>query len=263
MATAVVAGAWTLLALVLFAEAFWRLRRRGRADHAGWDRALLFLMGLALVVGALVPPLEEAAEERLAAHMLQHVLIADAGPALILVALRGPLVFFLIPGAVLAPLARLAGLRAFLRFLLRPRVSFAFWAVALGVWHYPPAYEYALQYEAVHVLEHATFVIAGLLVWTQLVDPGRRGELRIAGRIALAAALFAAGQILADVLIFSFEPLYGVYGDEGDQQLAGLVMMLEQALTLGTCAALLVWAQHQEVVRREGAAIRPLGAREP
>jgi cytochrome c oxidase assembly factor CtaG len=263
MAMVLVAAAWALLALVLFAQAFVRLRRRGRADHAGWDRALLFLAGLALVVGALVPPLEEAAEERLSAHMLQHVLLADSGPALLLVALRGPLLFFLIPGEILAPLARLRALRAFLRFLLRPRVSFALWAVAIAVWHYPPAYEYALAHPAAHLLEHGTFVAAGFLIWTQLVDPARRGELRIAGRLALAAALFASGQILADVLIFSFEPLYGVYGDEGDQQLAGLVMMLEQALTLGTCTALLVWAQHQEVVRREAAAIRPLGAREP
>jgi cytochrome c oxidase assembly factor CtaG len=208
-------------------------------------------MGLALVVGALVPPLEEAAEERLSAHMLQHVLIADAGPALILVALRGPLVFFLIPGEALASLARLAGLRAFLRFLLRPRVSFALWAVVIAMWHYPPAYEYALAHPAAHVLEHASFIAAGFLVWTQLVDPARRGELRIAGRIALAAALFASGQILADVLIFSFEPLYGVYGDEADQRLAGLVMMAEQAVTLGTCVAFLVRAQRRDVVRRE------------
>jgi cytochrome c oxidase assembly factor CtaG len=203
-------------------------------------------VGLALVVGALVPPLEEAAEERLSAHMLQHVLIADAGPALILVALRGPLVFFLIPGEVLAPLARLRALRAFLRFLLHTRVSFALWAVVIAVWHYPPAYEYALAHPAAHVLEHASFIAAGLLVWTQLVDPARRGELRIAGRLALAAALFVAGQILADILIFSFEPLYGVYGDEGDQQLAGLVMMTEQALTLGTCVAFLLRAQRRE-----------------
>lgn len=262
MATLLVA-AWTLLAAVLFAQAFTRLRRRGRTDHAGWDRPLLFLAGLALVVGALVPPLEEAAEERLSAHMLQHVLLADSGPALLLVAVRGPLVVFLLPGAILGPLARFQPLRAFSRFLLRPGVSFAVWAAVIAAWHYPAAYEYALEHEPVHALEHASFLAAGLLVWTQLVDPARRGELRIAGRLALAAALFAAGQILADVLIFSFEPLYGVYGDEADQRLAGVVMMLEQALTLGTCAALLVWAQHQEVVRREAAAIRPLGAREP
>ena len=250
MATAIT-SAWALLAVVLFAQAFVRLRRRGRVDHAGWDRALLFLAGLALVVGAVVPPLDEAAEERLSAHMLQHVLLADAGPALLLVALRGPLVFFLLPGAILAALARLRALRAFMRVLLRPKVSFVVWAAVIAAWHYPAAYEYALAHPGVHALEHATFLVAGFLVWTQLVDPARRGALTITGRIALAVALFAAGQILADVLIFSFEPLYGIYGDEGDQQLGGLVMMTEQALTLGTCVAFLLRAQRRGMVRPE------------
>jgi putative membrane protein len=257
VATAIT-SAWALLAVVLFAQAFVRLRRRGRADHAGWGRALLFAAGLALVVGALVSPLEDAAEERLSAHMLQHVLLGDAGPALLLVALRGPLVFFLLPGAILAPLARLRALRAFMRVLLRPKVSFVVWAAVIAAWHYPAAYEYALAHPGAHALEHATFVVAGLLVWTQLVDPARRGALRLSGRLALAAALFASGQILADVFIFSFDPLYGVYGDESDQRLAGVVMMLEQAIALGTCAALLVWRQHQDVVRREAAQRRPI-----
>ena len=64
--------------------------------------------------------------------------------------------------------------------------------------------------------------------------------------VALAAALFAAGQVLTDVLVFSFTPLYPYYhGADGlsalaDQQVSGLVMMGEQLLTLGTCVALLL-----------------------
>jgi hypothetical protein len=43
-------------------------------------------------------PLDEAGDGYLlSAHMLQHVLIGDAAPALALVALRGPLLFFLLP----------------------------------------------------------------------------------------------------------------------------------------------------------------------
>jgi cytochrome c oxidase assembly factor CtaG len=113
----------------------------------------------------------------------------------------------------------------------------------------------------VHDLQHVTFVIAGVLVWTQLIDPARRRELRRSARIALAVALFACGQILADVLVFSFDPLYPAYAaqDErllglsplADQNLAGIVMMAEQAVTLGTCVALLIVASHREVVARE------------
>ena len=48
------------------------------------------------------------------------------------------------------------------------------------------------------------------------------------------------------MLVFSFTPLYpfyhGAYGISAltDQQLAGIVMMVEQLLTLGTCVALLL-----------------------
>ena len=89
----------TALALVLFVQAFVRLRRR-RPDHAPWNRALLFAAGLALLVLPLVSPLDHLGdEELLSAHMLQHVLIGDAAPALLLVAVRGPLA--LLPAAAL------------------------------------------------------------------------------------------------------------------------------------------------------------------
>jgi cytochrome c oxidase assembly factor CtaG len=259
---AVLAG--STLALVLFVQAWIRLRRRGRKDLAGYDRLALFVSAVALGTLALISPLDAIGEEYLlSAHMLEHVIIGDAAVALAIVALRGPLIFFLLPPFVLSPLAGLGWLRAGLRFLLRPWVSFGVWATVFAVWHYPPAYDYVLDHQTVHDLQHVTFVIAGVLVWTQLVDPARRGELRRSGRIALAVGLFACGQILSDVLIFSFDPLYPAYAaqDErllglsplADQQLAGIVMMVEQTITLGMCVAFLLIASHRELVRREAA----------
>jgi putative membrane protein len=262
---AVLAGAG--LALLLFGQAWVRLRRRGRADLAGINRLVLFVAGVALGTLALVSPLDAIGEEYLlSAHMLEHVLIGDAAVALALVALRGPLTFFLLPGFVLRPLARVGPLRSALRFLLRPKVGLAVWAAVMAGWHYPAAYDYVLGHRSVHDLQHVTFVAAGVLVWTQLVDPARRGDLLRSGRIALAVALFVAGQILADVLIFTFDPLYPAYAaqDErllglsalADQRLAGIVMMTEQAVTLGTCVAFLLVAAHRDVVRREASGSR-------
>jgi putative membrane protein len=259
---AVLAGA--ALALLLFMQAWVRLRRRGRRDLAGYDRLALFVGAVVLGTLALVSPLDAIGEEYLlSAHMLEHVIIGDAAVAMAIVALRGPLIFFLLPPFVLGPLAGIGWLRSSLGFLLQPWVSFAVWAMVFAAWHYPPAYDYVLGHQAVHDLQHVTFVLAGVLVWTQLVDPARRGELRRSGRIALAVLLFACGQILADVLIFSFDPLYTAYAaqDErllglsplADQQLAGIVMMVEQTITLGLCVALLLVASHRELVRREAA----------
>jgi putative membrane protein len=257
---AVLAGA--ALALGLFLQAWIRLRRRGRTDHAGYGRLALFAAAVALGTLALVSPLDPIGEEYLlSAHMLEHVLIGDAAVAIAIVALRGPLIFFLLPPWILGPLARVGPVRRFLGLLLRPWVSFLVWAVVFAAWHYPSAYDYVLDHQAVHDLQHVTFVIAGVLVWTQLLDPARRGELRRSGRIALAVALFVSGQILADVLIFSFDPLYRAYAaqDErllglsplADQQFAGVVMMVEQTITLGACVAWLLLASHRELVRRE------------
>jgi putative membrane protein len=255
---AVLAGAG--LALLLFAQAWIRLRRRGRRDLAGFDRVFLFVGAVALGTLALVSPLDAVGEEYLlSAHMLEHVIIGDAAVALAVAALRGPLTFFFLPSPVLAPLARVAPLRAFLRVLLLPAVAFAVWAVVLAGWHYPPAYDFVLTHQGAHDLQHVTFVVAGVLVWIQLVDPARRGELRRAGRIGLAFALFACGQILSDVLVFSFDPLYPAYAAQDerlfgfsalfDQRLAGVVMMAEQALTLGTAVVLLLLGSQRAAPR--------------
>jgi putative membrane protein len=236
-----------VVAALLFAQAVVRLRRRGRADLAGWDRVALFTAGLAATLFALVGPLDRIADEKLlSAHMAQHVLIGDLGPALMVTALRGPLLVFFLPAAILTPLARNARVRAALGTFLRPRVAFGLWAANLAVWHVPYLYDKAAEHDLLHDFEHVCWMLSGILVWTLLVDPGSHRRLSVGGRVALAAAMFAAGQILTDVLVFSFTPLYplyhGAYGISAvtDQQLAGIVMMVEQLLTLGTCVALLL-----------------------
>ena len=138
--------------------------------------------------------------------MAQHVLIGDAGVALMVVAVRGPLLVFLLPASVLVPIARNARVRSALSTLLRPRVAFGLWGTNLAVWHVPWLYDLTLQHQNLHDFEHACWVFTGLLVWTLLVDPGSHHRLTVGGRIALAAAMFAAGQVLADVLVFSFPP---------------------------------------------------------
>jgi putative membrane protein len=236
----VLAGA--AVAACLFVRGLVRLRRRGRTDCAGAGRALLFASGLALVVLPLVSPLDGAADHRsLSAHMLQHVLIGDAGPALLLLAVRGPLLAFVLPIAAVRFVAGHGRVHGALAALGRPPVAVGVWTLAIASWHVPAAYDAALTHPLLHDLEHATFVFAGALVWWQLVDPARRGRLSVAGRAALAGAVFLAGQVLCSVLLFAPSPLYTAYVHPtiSDQQGAALVMGAEQFLTLGTCVVLL------------------------
>ncbi|HEX4323876.1 MAG TPA: cytochrome c oxidase assembly protein [Gaiellaceae bacterium] len=235
------------VAALLFLQAVVRLRRRGRPDLAGWDRVVLFGAGLGVTLFALIGPLDELADEKLlSAHMGQHVLIGDLGPALMVTALRGPLLVFFLPAAVLAPLARNGRVRTVFGTLLKPRVALTLWAANLAIWHVPHLYDLALAHQNLHNFEHVCWVFCGLLVWTLLVDPGSHRRLTVGGRVALAAAMFASGMILSDVLVFTFTPLYpfyhGAYGISAllDQQLAGIVMTVEQLLTLGICVALIL-----------------------
>lgn len=243
------------LAAVLFAQAFVRLHRR-RPDHAPWSRAVLFAAGLALLVLPLVSPLDHVGDEDLlSAHMLQHVLIGDAAPALLVVAVRGPLLFFLLPPLLLRPLAALLPLRAFLSLLLLPLVSLGIWAVAFIGWHVPAAYDYAAMHPLAHDLEHLSFIVAGTLAWVQLVDPARHRRLRRPQRVFFALAMLALAQPLVDALLFT-SPAYDRYtGAHGisaltDQRLAGAVMMVEQLLTLGVCVALLLRPFVRERLRK-------------
>lgn len=251
------------IAAALFLYGAWRLRRRGRADLAGPGRFLLFAAGLAVVVLALVSPLDAIGEEYLlSAHMLQHMALADLGPALLLLAIRGPLMFFMLPAAILGPIARTGWVRSVLGFLSRPVVAVSIWAVVFGVWHIPGLYESAIRDGILHDLEHVSYLLAGLLVWIVLIDPAQHNRVRRSVRIATAVAVLFAGQILSEILLFSSRVYYPIYEDQPDrllgisaltdQRYAGAIMMIEQVLVVGTFLLVFLLLEDQAARRRQG-----------
>lgn len=227
---------------------------------APWTRvAFAALAGSVAVVAALA--LDPAADSLLAAHMLQHMLIGDVVPLLLVLAVRGPVCFRIVPVPLVRRLRRL-GAGRLLGFATRPLPALAFWAGTFAIWHVPAMYDQALGSAQLHAFEHATFALAGVLVWTVLLDPAGRGLLPGWGRFGYALALLAASGLLANTLILAYRPLYPHYAAQasrpfglspiGDQDLAGMVMMLEQLATLGTFALLV--ARRQVLVQ---AADRP------
>lgn len=249
-----------LVAVAFFLHGWLRLHRR-RPELAPWARIPIFAAGVAATVLAIVSPLDRIGERYLqSAHMLQHVLIADLGIALTLLAVRGPLTVFFLPRNLLAPLARSGPLRRAVGFLLRPGVSYAVWVLVLVGWHVPAFYEAALDSKLWHDLQHLSFVLGGLLVWTQIIDPGRHERLSLGERLGYTALVFWTGQILAYVILFGFRPVFRTYEDQPvrllglspltDQKLAGLVMMVEQALTVGVAFVVLLAASRREQAAR-------------
>ena len=247
----VLAGA--ALALLLYLRAWWRLRRRGRHDRASLGRLACFLGGVALAVLALVSPVDPIGEQYLlSVHMLQHVLLGDSAPALILLGLRGPLSLLVVPRVVLRRIARLGWLRRVGGALLRPPVALGLWALVYACWHVPRVYDYALAHQSVHDLEHVSFLVVGLLVWALLIEPLPHPRHGLRVRILVALALFTLGTVLADILILTPHALYTAYATQPDrlwglspvtdQRLAGAVMMVEQLVSVGICLAFLTRA---------------------
>jgi cytochrome c oxidase assembly factor CtaG len=239
-----------LIALALFFQGFIRLRRRGRRDHAGWDRAALFVMSVALVFLALDSPLDTVADDYLlSAHMLEHVVIGDLAIALGVLALRGPLIFFFLPKPILSRVARFHPLRVVLHWLTGPWVALVLWAASTWGWHIPRVYDYAATHQTVHNLQHLSFVVTGVLIWNLLIDPARTGRLALPGRILFAVAVFLLGDPVMGALLdggasyphYARQPdrLLGL-SPQADQHLAAIVMLAEQLLTLGTCGMILL-----------------------
>ena len=218
-----------------------RLRRRGRADHASWDRAALFACGLAArdAAARLTARRRRRRRSALGAHAPARADRRRRAGAAAASPCAGPLLAFLIPAAVVRFADRNAAVQATLgRLGNAGRSALAAWAAAIAVWHVPAVYDAALRRPWLHALEHATLRRRRA---ARLAAPDRPGRPRApVGEGARCARRLPVplGPGLCDVLFLSPAPLYPAYAGTGhglfgltplaDQQYAGLVMMAEQ-----------------------------------
>ncbi len=203
-----------------------RVRALGRAGRpvARW-RLVCFGAALAAFAVALSPPLDALADRRLTAHMVEHVLLGDVAPLLVVLACSG---------AVLAPLLRVPAVMR-LRALGHPVVALGLWLVDLYVWHLPAAYGAALAHPALHALQHACFFWFGIGLWFALLGPlPKPAWFGVPARLAYVVAAWLAGGGLGAALVFSGDAFYDSYAARegaaavGDQSAAGAIMMVEQ-----------------------------------
>jgi putative membrane protein len=254
---------WLIVAEWLYVRALRILGRRGvqvpRGQVACWH------LGLGLQAVALLSPLGSLADELLSAHRAEHLLLADLGAPLLLAGLRNPVLGFFLPRGVLVAVARRRRLRGAFRALRRPLVAIPVYAVVLYGWHLSFAFEGAVRHELVHVLQHASFIFAGILVWWPALEPKRRrlrGELWKIGHIIGARMI---GMFLGMAFVLIREPVYtGVYGSGdrrgfdalADQQTAGAMMVALDILIMVFALAFFFWHAGQQHDRDEAAASR-------
>jgi putative membrane protein len=229
----------------------YHLRARTLAEGGrpvpGWRQGC-YIAGLVVLLIAVSPPVDTLSEQLLVAHMAEHLLIGDIAALLLVLGLTGPL---------LAPLLR-NHVIARLRVLTHPVVAVVVWATNFYVWHSPYLYQAALRHDAVHALEHATFLFFGICMWLALLGPlPKPAWFNNAARLVYIIVVRLVGTVLANILIFGGTVFYPYYlpGDAhwhispmADQVAAGGLMMVEESLlTIGLfCWLFLRVANEQE-----------------
>jgi putative membrane protein len=199
-----------------------------RRHPAGGWRIASFGAAMALLVAVSVTPLHTLAMDYLLTiHLLQNVVLAEWAPLLLVLGL---------PPALAAAIARPRAIRA----LTHPAVALPLWLVNYMLWHLPWIYDTALEnpHTLLH-LEHALYFLTGTAMWWSIVqdEPHR---LRAGSRAGLAFAAFVLASPVGLVMALVPDAIYDFYVDAPervwglnpleDQQIAGVLMALEQAV---------------------------------
>ena len=213
---------------------------------------------MALVLVALCSPVDRLAEQLFFMHMVQHLLLLDFVPILVMLSLTK---------VILRPLTRrLVRLEQAAGPLAHPVFAIVLYTGFMVLWHVPAMYDAALEHPVVHVLEHVTFGLAGGLYWWFLLSPIRsRQRLGGMGPVVYMLATKVIVGLLGIVLAFSPNAIYDFYERQPgywglspgtDQAIGGLVMALEQSIVMGVALVFLFVRALGESEREEQRAER-------
>lgn len=267
-------GAWNADPLLLAGlAAVAALYGRGRARRAGSAstgrgarrRTAAFGAGMAVLVVALVSPLDALSGALASAHMVQHVLVVLVAAPLLILAAPGATLLHGLPlraaRAVATARRRLRLTPGRLRVLWHPAVVWLLHVVVLWVWHSAALYEAALRSGPVHALEHGSFLVTALLLWRVVLRP--RGVVSPRYGLSVLLVFGAAMQsvLLSLLMTFAREPWYPSYTATApafgldalaDQRLAGVIMWVPAGFVYAGTALLLLAA-----LLRDTASTRP------
>jgi len=218
-----------------------RARRQEGARGASLGRMACFAGSVLVILAALVSPLDGLSDQSFAAHMVQHVLLLDLAPILLILSTTRVL---------LRPATRrLTALERQAGPLAHPVFAVALYVVTIWAWHAPAAYDLALRNANVHALEHISFTLAGGLYWWHVLSPIRsRSRLQGLGVVGYMAVTKVLVGTLGIGLAFAGRAFYPYYVHGAhiwgltavtDQSVAGLIMAVEQSIVMGAALTVL------------------------
>jgi putative membrane protein len=228
---------WGLTAIVLvFALLYlrgWLALRKTRPDQFNSTRLFAFLGGLACLWIAICSPLEAVADALLSAHMIEHLILMSLVPPLVwlglpIVPLLRGLPAFLRKG-VANPLIRFRPLRWLSHQLVRPRYAWLAMNLTFLAWHIPAAYDFALENEFWHDIEHLCFLSTSMLFWWCIVNPWpARQRERSWGLLLYLVSSDFVNTGLSAFLAFCNRPVYAYYVNHPNE--AGILPLPDQMM---------------------------------
>jgi putative membrane protein len=241
-----------LVLLGVYGTRWRRVRAGGNPRGAEWYRLAAWLGGVLCIAIALISPIDTLADQVFFMHMIQHVLLLDFAPILLIAGLSKVL---------LRPVARqVLDLERALGPLAHPAFAIGLYVGFMWVWHIPVLYDAALKSSGIHVLEHTCFLSAGLLYWWHLLSPVRGRHLTGLAPVAYMASTKVFVGLLGIFLTFAPNALYSFYEERptvwglhptDDQALAGAIMAIEQSLVMGSALAYLFVRALNESERKQ------------
>jgi cytochrome c oxidase assembly factor CtaG len=201
----------------------------------GW-RLAAFMSGLFLAWTAVGSPFAALDHRSLTIHMVKHLLLMTVAAPLILVGVRVFPLACRFPKLFIKKVTPPANLpiQSLERCLTHPVSCWMAGTAAVIGWHLPVAFQLSMRSHWVHNVEHACFLMAGLLFWWPIVQPSP--GVASSPRWSMVMYLFLATlpcDILSAFLVFcnrlvypfylSTPPLFGS-SPLPDQECAGALM---------------------------------------
>jgi putative membrane protein len=209
------------------------LLRRRTSRRIDWPRTCAYTLGLLAIVIALDSKLDALADGgSLAAHMVQHELLGNLAPVLLLLGLDAALARP-VTQEVFGPMIRRPASRRALRAANSPVLAVTLYIGTMWLWYAPAVYTKVSASPVLHPLGHVLFIATGLLFWFHVLRPlPALVTLTPWQKLAYLLAGTLGGAVVATVLVGAPHALYGASLE--NQRLAGAVMMaVEMPLAVG------------------------------
>jgi cytochrome c oxidase assembly factor CtaG len=272
---------WTLSPTVLMPAlafaALYLVAARRVAGHWPLRRTAAYLAGIGCILVALQSGIDAYDDQLLSIHMVQHLLLLVAAPPLLL---AGRPLILALRSVPPRRRARLAGAIDRSRVVTAPLPALGLFAAVILLTHLPAFYDATLRHPLLHDAEHVLYIMAGLLMWSPLLDgdPVPRHRLSGLGKLGYLIAAMMPMALVGAYLNRHASLFYPPYGPPArtlgisaidDQAQAGAIMwvasgVIMTALGLSSAVAAMV-AEERRLQAREARELRavPVAAPDP